>query len=1328
MWGKIKLLNASTFLMAAFALLFVATQIGCTKIEQVMNDGLGTLARPSTEDPVPKTAIVHKSMFYKSGRSGEFTLEGATPRTFACGWAPQTENGDYTGLHNYNYAGHCNLQWKVNEFEVTGLLVNPSYPNDPTRWVPAIRIPVVQHFYIEKDKDARGRETNTVIYNASRSDWKARPYVELDLLGTQIMSAVGFMQYYSNQNFSNMFFCDAFRHDAYDVEVDERKGWLAFTLNGSDACLVSDSNMHVRFNFLAFESQGESFEQRRYHDWNSRHFNVLHILGKRPNGVDLAKYAARWDFGTPQKPKTIDLYLNQFPKEYAPLGVEIVNLWNDMLSDVLNPRGFKNHRPFKPIIKDLKYAFDLRYPAITWVADKRMSMGAPLGVGMTLADVTNGEILWGGVTVWAGMINNYLNHYQTSLGAAGMQTALLATPSAEGLNTDLLYGEDQMARVAANARSRFSQQFPAYGHAPRAKVLRDYFAEKSNSFSDFLAANEAARVYRPEYKAQAGHAEAFMTYLSDLSSQDGSKGSDISFDQMKKIAQSYIQDNQAIDKNTELISVVTSVRESGIRNEILSQMTPATTQSNLRDTKASSHEVYLKKYAEQHGMKLEQLGLPSRLDESSMEELITQAQVANSGAVMDLDRTLADVALGYGESTSSRSGPDWKQAFYAVMKDLLLHEMGHMIGLGHNFKENIIPEKGTVPESVRKTLADQNNDEHGYTQMTTVMGYRSGFTEAITPPEHLKPGPHDRLVLHYLYAGKVALYTYGDTSAKDHRFVDMEDVAPDGRLARYVPLERRIQGQEYVSYYPACNDYFASTASDPYCQRWDRGGDSVSLVKNHFRELKTGLFSKLFNPLGLGGNHYRMESYLYSRTMRELSRVRLFYDYMRQKYADVIATEIASGPTAEENLYQFSVACRDDGEHPKLEGEELEEYRKRVSKSSRQLKDVFKRNPELKQLCVANGIALKEYENLLKTPGKDYARLDYNEYHRTSAMIGGDLYWYDTITGQEIGVWERLGIWPIRTAVLTALTSPYAYNVWWYWAYPVWKYSRPDGLYVYNTLYPYEFNTSVASAVDSGIFKTNLEKRESATIAASLTSLGWRLLWMNYISGDKKKFPGLSDYFDRLEKQTEFSFRWAAVVVNKVPMLKDPDRTKTLEASLFNFDTYKWETIHEAYLTPERQVIARPQAETFLLPVTQFKMFSESSGYYMAFKLTYDELYDDVLKGTSVKSKLVDLYSEAINNCIVGPNGAHGLREFFTMGTEFQGFNWSDEAYKPGNAKNSFNDSVRTAYNQYYATFSGAKPEVCQEALKMMGLVVGTAASLNGYWLNMGDYVEWGNP
>ena len=1242
-----------------------------------------SLKKPAEVTPPPNIQNISKSFFLNSGNpsAAGFQLNGATPKTFACGWAPESENGNaaWAYTHNYNYASHCNIKFKIFEKNLVGYLVNPSQSED--KWEPVITIGIKKHYYYEKRRDENGRETNEYV-EETRSDWEARPYISLDL------STVSVQKWAYSMFWTGGGIVTGVPED--QVEWDLENNFLGFTVEAHDAYLGSDSAGKFRFTSLAFDHDS-SFEKTPFVPTNSQHFNVLHILGTRHSGLSqdgVEMYGAKWDVR-----KTHTIYLNQFPPEYVDIGKDIVKHWNDTFEKIFKDTG-KTVRPFVVKAENLKHAFDLRKPAITWVEDKRMASYGPLGVGMVTADVRNGKILWGGVTIWGGMIRSLVNHYVPTISSAS-QSVLQ-----HGVQLGLVNHREKTSNMPQGMREFVSGIYNPSSNLNLKMEIEQKL--KENNIKD-LDADQAKNL---RYVLDASVASGIDEVLRKMESfQAMLRESLVDTSSEKLFDSDYIQSlaggSESFEKSLERL-------ESSPFAHFMGMNPTGKKSSNLKNL--SVDEITKK-----------------------IESGINKQQSSN--AAFDFDRSFDQVALGWNMAVQSgkASIPEVRRS---VVKDLLLHEWGHVLGLGHNFKENIIPAEGTVPEHFIKDLQSFNNEEKGYIQMTTVMGYRSGFTEAVAPYDHIKPGPMDELVLTYLYRKKYATFTFGDEKATDFQ---LKDLPPSGEIPPYIPVEQRVKGQTYASYFPACNDYYASIGSDPYCRRWDRGGDAVSLVENKFKELRGSLtsLSYSFSDSVNGGDYRWREYYLFNRALKTFGDARVFYDYMRQKYdASVIRPQISSGVDGEKNMLDFSKACRGAYDHPNYVNSqndasgaaEQEEYNSglRSAVSNKTLKKVFAENPELKELCVATGILMHEIRNALKTSGKDYAVVDYNNYHQTASMLGGDTFQGD-FNGQDIGKWLEIGKWPLKTAAIQALTLPYAYSVWNGWAIPMRKYSRQDGQYLLSTLYPVEFNLAVKSGVID-----NLElsqdpgsSSENNILGNTVRTLGWSMFWQ-YYGNDVKRFPGLAKYFEMIRRQTQFRLNLSAIVVKKTPEKGNEDRTKQLDGDIYNPNTGNFEPLDAVYLTEDYKIVGPPPEKSLLYPMTPLKVYSADSGYYLAYKMDYDKQYDDVLFTSSIKAELYNTYKRVLETCISGEKGRkNGLAEYFNSANEdFQGFDWRDNVYKDDKALTLHLSSISKEFNNYYRNVPGARPETCTEAIRGMGLIVNAAAILNGFYLDAYDYIE----
>ncbi|MEO0335690.1 MAG: hypothetical protein AAF202_04825, partial [Pseudomonadota bacterium] len=749
-----------------------------------------TLRKPKSEKPVPNIQNVKKSFFLNSGSGKGFSIQNATPKTFLCGWAAESSSGEHSPwlMTNYNYAAHCNVQFRIFKDQLVAYLVNPSRTTD--KWLPLISIGISKHFYRENPRDANGRDSINVA-EVERSDWEARPQMALNLASVKIHRESPF--YCANGAYSTQGVLED------TIDWDKENGFLGFTLKMTNDCGWGHGYTgNVRFNFMQFE-HNPNFEKTPYNAASSSHFNILHLLGTRHDGMNkeaVEIYGAKWDLN-----KKHTIYINQFPEEYQHIGVEVVELWNDAFEEIYKEINGDSSsvRPFVPKVENLKHSFDLRKSALTWIQDKREHYGAPLGVGMVNSDVRNGEIIWGGVTIWGETIRKMVNAYQPTASLFSGQ-----------------FADESVNLALANHRA-----FNPNAQAPFQNLVSNLYIDPAESLDSGV------------HIAKERFAEIKNQYDIDLEAGDAPP--EQLLEELKFILRADVLENIQVMVGPLLQAQLTLQQTAEQSKEIFfsENFDPLnySTTSSLADTAQMLSAIPMAKPI----MTAEQLANPSALTVDNISTSIESSLDFHysTNAMFDYDRTVGEVATGWAQAI--HNGHNVHQVRKSVIKDLVLHEVGHMVGLGHNFKENIIPPVGTVPKHHIDHLASFNNDEQGYIQMTTVMGYRSGYTEAVTPYEHLKPGPMDKLVLRYLYGKQVAMFQYGDTTSEDFTFSPIPD---DGKILTYIPPEERVEGEWYPSYFPACNDYYASTGGDPYCKRWDRGGDAISLVRNHFRQFR----------------------------------------------------------------------------------------------------------------------------------------------------------------------------------------------------------------------------------------------------------------------------------------------------------------------------------------------------------------------------------------------------------------------------------------------------------------------------------------------------------
>ena len=1185
-----------------------------------------TYKKPAQETPAPNIHRASKDFF------GQATAEGWQPKRFICGWAAEDTAGQWAHsiFDHYNYVDHCNIEFTVEQNDLVGRMVQSSFPDDRNRWPVVITIPIRRQYYVEPRKDDKGRDTNSIIENSDRSDPSARPYMDLDFTRVNV----------TNWAYDVMGGAPAQITSVEDIEWDNQNNFLAFSVTTNFAG-VAQAN--VRFNFLAFNTDKEFTKKKRtlYEQQNSKFFNVLQIIGRKLDGVNQQLYAAHWDL---DKPRTIQLV--GFPPEYEFIGHDVVKLWNDTFDKVSGKRRFSS------VVSNRKHSFDLRYPSIVWVKDKRMSSSGPLGVAMATADVTNGEILWGGITIWGGALESYIRAYlPPQSGSLGAYQAL--------------WGKE------ARPDLQFSLALP-----------QSSFSNLNNPL--------------PLLPSSVGFPQIMSQLQSFVQKNGGQKDEQKQPEFVQNLAQDFMSRTEMFQRSVRLADSMGKPNEN--MQSLLGQ--PTLRESMARLPGGTPKEVTQ--------------GVAQNLSEEDLKSLI-RTRMTRQSSFLDIDRSIDSSMLGW-RSGLSLSGKTVEAALPGVVKDILLHEFGHMIGLGHNFEENILPEPGSVPPKyLAKLKADSDNN---YLNYTTVMGYKNGITDVLMDYDNIVPGPMDELVLQYIYNQKVATYTEGDD---DFKFVPMRN---DGKIF----AQTQSGGKSLrTAYFPQCNDFEASLGMNPYCNRWDRGSDAVSLVQNYFDDFKASIVAQLHSYSDSIRRYppWYMEYLVWERSFSTFGRARMFYDYMRQRYASQLKQEVlVSGSRGEQNLLDFSQAC---------------EAADRATARSPMV-EFFNRaeNAKLKDLCRATNVFLKELNQMVRLPGSDYTEFDRSNRQVVSAVTGGDV---SLDYSQAWGTWREMARLPIKIAALYSLTTTYPLQFWYGWLFPLGNYTGRDGNFHVSTFYPREYTQLVASTVENNISIGNSDTDTPTRAGRAALALGY-LLFYSYYSNDV--FLVDKPYIDNIRKQTQFTYNYGIVEITKKEE-EGKEIARKFTGQLFTFfSNSRAETLPELYLYTRDRVVAVPPARSLIYPLTSVRWYSANTGYYYVLRVDYADDFFDSLKTRSVKNALEDTYKSVLKNCVEGPlrigdvASRNGLRYFFNDSVSkelFPGFTFRKTIHQSEVDQRELYKTIEDQYDRYYANkfengfkFDPAPdPKACTEALRGQGLLVLTATALNGMFLpEILDYTEKG--
>ena len=255
-----------------------------------------SLKKPEQVTPVPSEEAFDVNFFVN--QDGSF-------KKFLFGVASESVAGRWSTSFNYNKSMHSNVIFDpyASEGWLIGRELSPSRLHGKTQvgredlkyLREIIRIPVTKRFYLEAARDSRGRETNEMIENVSRSHWKARPTMKLNLSGIQILDRRYALFGYRNPLYS----VGTISH--IERNKTGEKNFLGYSVMADYSGLKGVMQARFRINFLEFETKvSPKFQVIPYIEQNSKYLNTLHVINRESGGVHDIHYAAHWDINEDQ--------------------------------------------------------------------------------------------------------------------------------------------------------------------------------------------------------------------------------------------------------------------------------------------------------------------------------------------------------------------------------------------------------------------------------------------------------------------------------------------------------------------------------------------------------------------------------------------------------------------------------------------------------------------------------------------------------------------------------------------------------------------------------------------------------------------------------------------------------------------------------------------------------------------------------------------------------------------------------------------------------------------------------------------------------------------
>ena len=1288
-----------------------------------------------------------------------------THKTWLCGWAPIIQSGKWHGAGGLSVASyrsrHCNMEFRItnNGKSLEARTINLNFPNDYGRWPLLFSIPIMQHFFYEKDVDSRGRELNKYKKVTDRANWAVRPYMDLDLQG------IYFYDSRRNPHYSYSGTTQSLVTDIFDIEVSKEKDRQFIAFNGT---LVhgrwGSKIQHVfRFNFLEIK-ENPNFVQTPYDSRNSNHMNILHILGYQPNGFDQVSYAAHWDISKP-----VEFCLNGFPddyRNYRKIGEEVIEELNKAMVKI--GAISSNQKAFVVSETQPKYHFDLRCPSITWVDDPILSMRAPLGIGLVNTNLKTGEILWGGAIIWGGFIDHIINRDSESIALTAFNNTY------EEINPPFL----------SPYNSSFKDIHNHLDVRPLARGLKgfDELVQESNSYIEemtswFQHRRDQINLSLEKLRQQSLSAEDFEERRKELE------------EELERVTS--LLDHFLLDKSL--------IQLSQPNNKVLISFSPSDQDLTYNNTWPKSEDDHILDMISWTGLSSPLPAAPwettdttdklvSSAPESMSSEQVQasfQEQFSYQDAPFDSENFLENYYYDLSAAIGDMDGQERLKASQSFIKYLTLHECGHIIGLGHQFAANHMPEKGSVPPHIYNELAAEVPSRHNY---SSIMDYASGRTAVSIPSEKIKIQIQDELALRYLYKQEYSTYKAGD---KHFTFFQLP-------VNGIIPNQTSLDGKVYTArYMPQCSDGEAWLATDPHCRPWDRGYDAPTIVQENLDQY-TNSFIREMNSFteATGGNPRLAKFQLWRRTYDLMNQNRTFYDSMRYHMAnnEVYNSVFHKLKKNEDALLNFSEACIDPSqalddkwgvEFTKLAIQPLMSEMGVISLKALQEKqarlpddhhfsyqsiysdykqlvqeqkdmdigdDKYFENLEvalnekgltfskLQKLCRASKQALDVAEFLLTLKGQDHTMIDYDRTIVPTGIHSGEA---RSDYSRMFGAYDQLGLLPIKLASLDVLTNTSS-TMRWFRRWRGWNIGKPMyqdpniGKAGYFSMYPNEFTNIVSTSIRNNMTFSGSQPDGSVNMSVANLYLNYFLFRTFFLSNDNQARGFNANYIQNLKAQTQFQIHIRPILLESIKIKNKPvNRRFGFRAKMYNHAKRALVELPQIYALPDRRIILRGDDAQIVIPITKIRFINQDTAFIWVLRVSYDRTsYDDPLEKFAVKNIMSDLAIRELDKCM---SGLTGLASFFDYVDEdetdgedddkketFQGFIIGERINNDIDDQTNFEKSLDDAFDTYHNR-EGLTPSqlACEDSVKGLGLITATVLSLNGYLIpQIYDYIR----
>lgn len=231
------------------------------------------------------------------------------------------------------------------------------------------------------------------------------------------------------------------------------------------------------------------------------------------------------------------------------------------------------------------------------------------------------------------------------------------------------------------------------------------------------------------------------------------------------------------------------------------------------------------------------------------------------------------------QMTSAEENPVVKSCMNKLIPDKILatvvHEMGHNLGLRHNFFGSADPKNFFTRQEIKDLYDISIESDSKLPKSSTSMEYIPSDKDRLYYPGH-----YDIAAIRYGYANQVEI----DSTDRPNLAANVRDLTGNDQATNSGPQGSILANQNAtgkIRDYKYCTDHEASLEFDPMCMRHDYGTtpqEVVDVLINDYYEHLV-VYGARYDRVGVGNVFRRLDN---------MNRLKRFYDEWRYRLADYL--------------------------------------------------------------------------------------------------------------------------------------------------------------------------------------------------------------------------------------------------------------------------------------------------------------------------------------------------------------------------------------------------------------------------------------------------------